>query len=231
MSIRIRTLVSIILLTLATWQLEESRLAPIEAQLAMNTVRTIPERTVEPAGIYGADDALEREIFSRIDRFAEAGLVLPDIRIYFHDSREGCRGHMGLYGKGGDQHRIDLCELYPEVVTHELAHAWEYHKLDDATREAYLRRADLSNWNDKDSPHPSRGVERVAYLISWGLEERPIQKINRRHYAEKLELYEFLTGRPSPRIAHLEAGPATFASTVDRSVVGRINVPVDSNPR
>lgn len=185
----------------------------------------------EPAGVYGADEVMEREILDAVDRFAEAGLTLPELRIYVHDSDEPCRGHMGLYGKGGDRHRIDLCERHRKVITHELAHAWEYHNLDDSTRQAFLDRANLKVWNDKDVPYPARGVERVAYLISWALDDQSIQAISLGHYIEDLDRYEFLTGNSSPRIAHLEAALDSPRPTPLKLAVKPTGIVVQSNPR
>jgi hypothetical protein len=206
MSTRASILAQIVLLaaTLVIKLPGEFQLAA-DHQITRSHTKAIGTVVADRVGIYDADDALEREILDAVDRFTDAGLTLPELRIHVHESAEPCRGHMGLYNKGGDQHRIDLCQPYPEVITHELAHAWDYHNLDDATRQAFLDRAGLRVWSDQDVPHPARGVERAAYLISWALEDQPIQAISLGHYVEDLERYELLTGSPSPRIAHLEA--------------------------
>ena len=177
--------------------------------LVARAIALVPSDThvVDPAGIYGADEAMNQEILDAMDRFEDAGLELPELRVYVHDSDEPCNGNanMGLYNKGGDQQRIDLCHRSPNVGIHELAHAWEYHNMDDTTRQAFLVRADLSTWNDTDVVHRARGVERVAYAIVWGLDDQPIQRQLLSAYSENLDHFELLTGTPSPRIAHLAA--------------------------
>jgi len=153
--------------------------------------------------IEGADLATQLVIEASVTRFAQAGLALPDLHIRVHPSAEPCRGHMGLYGKGGDKHRIDLCEIHTEVVLHELAHAWEYHSLDDQARSRFLLDVGLKVWKDKDVPHTSRGIERMAYVVAWGLYDQPIQCITLAHYRDDLSLYESVTGLRSPRMAQL----------------------------
>ena len=216
MLIRTRILARILVLaTTAVIQLPSQLGAADNDQAPNSYTSTLPtasnteisEPILDPAGIYGADDELEQEILDAIDLYTNAGLGLPELRIYVHDSYEACDGNLGLYSKGGDQHRVDICEWDPKLISHELAHAWEYHNVDDATRQAYLDRARLKVWNSHDVPHPARGVERVAFVISWGVVDQPIQIMTKGHYTEELYQYELLTGMPSPRIAHLDAAP------------------------
>ena len=194
---------------------------------AIATTDDFSAPVVAPAGIYGADATMKQQILDAMDRFADAGLELPEVRIYVHDSEEPCNGNgnMGLYNKGGDQQRIDLCHRSPKVLTHELAHVWEYHNLDDTTRQAFVDRAGLRTWNDKTVPHPARGVEQVAWIIVCGLDDQPIQQQLVNHNSEKLDHYELLTGTPAPRIAHLNAPPedstpAPVITAVDVAYVG-----------
>ena len=72
----------------------------------------------------------------------------------------------------------------------------------DSTRESFMEQATLANWNDHDAPHPSRAIEQVAYLISWGLDSQPLQRITANQNKEDLDRFEQLTGIPSPRISH-----------------------------
>ncbi len=184
------------------------------------TETTTSKPTIDEPGIYGADDATEQQIHAIIDRFADASMDLPEIRIYVHDTQEPCNDNMGLYSKGGDQYRIDVCETYDAVITHELVHVWEYHTMTDATRQMFLDRIGFGTWNDGDTPHRSRGVEQVAYLVTWGLEADPIQAMTLNHHREDLDLFELLTGTTSPRIDHLDTStdnptPAPVRLTID----------------
>lgn len=66
----------------------------------------------------------------------------------------------------------------------------------------------LKAWNDHALPHPARGVEQAADLVSWALKDEPVQAISLGAYDGKLAAYHILTGRPSPRIADM-AAPST----------------------
>lgn len=153
-------------------------------------------------GIYGADSDEEAEIMAAMDMFSESKLALPPLRIYVHDGMDECGGNLGLFSRGGDMHRVDVCMPHVGLIRHELAHAWEYHNVDDSTRQAFMDRAGIDGWNDPEQPHPTRGVERAAFIIAWGSESQPIQMISGGHYAEDLARYELLIGSPSPRISH-----------------------------
>ena len=179
-------------------------LLAIVALLALSSV-TSPigdEQQPDAPGIHGATAATELEIRAGLELFARAGLDLPELAIYVHDSTEACGGWLGLFDADGSGRRIDLCG---NVLLHELAHAWEHHHVTDATRQAFLEYANLEVWNDHDTPHPARGIEHAANVIAWGVSSQPLQAGELDLYAEHLYRYELLTGRPSPRIAHLAA--------------------------
>ncbi len=164
-----------------------------------------PYTALDAHWIFGADADQEADINAAIGAFNQAGLLLPQLRIYVHGSNGECDENLGLYGGGGDTHRIDICMAHPSVIRHELAHAWEHHNMTDATRRAFLLRTGLEVWNDQESSAPVRGMEQAAYLIAWGLDSRPIQRLLHSSNAEDLDLYELLTGSQSPRIAHWDS--------------------------
>jgi hypothetical protein len=159
-------------------------------------------QTLDPYGIYGADEDERAEVEAGIEALTSAGLPLPDLRIYVHDTEEGCGGNLGLFRQGGDLHRVDICLVEQALIRHELAHAWEHHSMDEATRQEFMERTGLETWNDHDEAHHSRAIEEAAYLVVFGLESAPIQRISASHYSEDLALYELLTGSPSPRVSH-----------------------------
>jgi hypothetical protein len=218
----------IVLVTSATFQLSSQLSSHSDTAADQQVPDTVtasnPNPVLDPTGIYGADETMKQQILDAIDRYDTLPQALPALRIYVHDTDEPCNGNnnQGLYNKGGDQYRIDLCSTSIKVLTHELAHAWEYHNINDATRAAYVELAGLRVWNDKDVAHPARGVEQVAWLITWGLDDQPIQAMLLGHYAEDLDRFELLTGTPSPRIAHLDtttdgSTPTPARLTVDVS--------------
>ena len=217
-------IISSILLTTAPTSAAPAQPVP-ETQDTPETVENDTVDTLDAYGTYGADATQAADLATAMDAFASAGMPLPELRIYFHSSDDACRGNHGLYGKGGDKHRVDFCTSVASVIRHELAHAWEHHNMAESTRETFMEQADLANWNDHDAPHPSRAIEQVAYLISWGLDSQPLQRITANQNSEDLDRFELLTGSQSPRIAHWDDEAASPRRT--RPVVEGSSTAVD----
>lgn len=159
--------------------------------------------------IHGASPESRIQILRDIDLFESAGLELPALQIHVHDSVDGCDGWRGMFNADGSGHRIDLCG---DVLLHELAHAWEYHFVDDATRQDFLEFANLDVWYDASVPHPSRGVEHAANTIAWGVgtSEDSIGQV--RPHTNLAERYELLTGLVSRRVVgSVGGGPGDAA--------------------
>ena len=70
--------------------------------------------------------------------------------------------------------------------------------MSDATRQAYLDYTGLTTWADRDVDWESRGIERAATAIAWGLLETPIT--NPAAFVDEMHAFELLTGITSPRI-------------------------------
>jgi hypothetical protein len=155
--------------------------------------------TVDSPGIYGADPEFTAVIESAIDRFDSVGLTLPDLRIYYHSDPSGCPGATAQFNQDGSGTRVDLCTQVSYTLLHELGHAWEYHTMSDATRQAYLELTGLPTWADPDVDWEDRGIESAATTIAWGLLENPIT--NPAAFADELKGFELLTGIASPRTA------------------------------
>ncbi|MGI9606065.1 MAG: hypothetical protein ACR2P0_08005 [Acidimicrobiales bacterium] len=184
-------------------------------------VESSPLPPAETFGTHGADAELERIIEDVTDMYEAAGLGLPPLNIHVHPNTDACNGAPGLYSKGGDPHRVDLCIPSRALVVHELAHAWEYHNVDDETRAAFMAETGASEWNSYELPHPARGVEQFAHAIEWGLKPDAIQPMLMAHFGDKLDLFELATGMPSPRVADVESGPIvvrrpTVSGSTDR---------------
>lgn len=165
-----------------------------------NYVETVPARqteTVDPPGIYGADAEFAAVIESAIDRFDSVGLNLPDLRIYYHSDPSGCPGATAQFNQDGSGTRVDLCTQVEYTLLHELAHAWEYHTMSNATRQAYLELTGLPTWADPEVDWEDRGIESAATAIAWGLLETPIT--NPAAFVDELSRFELLTGVTSPR--------------------------------
>jgi hypothetical protein len=177
---------------------------------------------VPPPGIYGADPARRAAIESAIDRFRDAGIPLPPLRIYAHTSTDGCEGHSGMFMQYGDESRVDLCIAASGMglALHELAHAWEHHRMADDARQAFLGETGLV-WYDPDTPWRERGIEQVAITIAWGLLDQPLTDDQAAGNAELLGRFRLLTGVTSPRLprseSHVRGGGATRLSEHERS--------------
>ncbi|MDJ0790651.1 MAG: hypothetical protein QNJ71_02025 [Acidimicrobiia bacterium] len=151
--------------------------------------------------IRGADGDRRQQIERALGRFDEAGLELPSLIIQVHDSRSCCDGNGGLFRWGGEVAQVELCAPETFVILHELGHAWELTHMTDDERNAFLEAADLTEWDDRSIPWKERGREVAANIIAIGLAYRELSGMDLRQFAAELELYEVLTGLPSPRIA------------------------------
>jgi hypothetical protein len=70
------------------------------------------------------------------------------------------------------------------VLLHELAHAWEWHIVDDSAREHFVAEHDLPTWSSKDVEWGERGIEQFADIVAIGLvltdgssNERVVEKL------------------------------------------------------
>ncbi len=132
------------------------------------------EETVDPT-----DEAL---VDWAMDRYREAGLSLPTIRLSFHSDSAPCEGAMGGHRLEDGISRVYICVVefgatrqlkVKRTLLHEFAHAWDNHYLDDATRSAFMDLAGLDGWSF-DTPYDERGSEHAAETITWGLLDRPL---------------------------------------------------------
>ena len=131
--------------------------------------------------------------------FRAVGLELPGLEIHVHENYEGCDGFAGQFNRDSSGLRIDFCSGNSFTVLHEFAHAWEYHNVDDTTRDALVEMHGLEAWRSSDVPWAERGVEVAAETIARGLLERAFPEWQ----CGELELldqgFQLLTGRSSPR--------------------------------
>ena len=91
------------------------------------------------------------------------------------------------------------------MVVHELAHAWEHHRIDDDRRDAFTEAFGLDNWNDHDHEWGDRGIEMAANSIAYTLvQAEPTDNENITRFGCS---YELLTGHelPNPEFFDCEA--------------------------
>lgn len=137
-----------------------------------------------------------------LGRFQQAGLELPLLIIAFHDDKQPCQGHVGLY-RSGDTPRIDICGfnwdrflITPKrTLLHELGHAWAGATLTEETREEFVQFRGLSTWGDDRFPWAEQGSEQAAEIIAWALldDELVMASIRNSDPQDLREAYELLT--------------------------------------
>lgn len=103
-------------------------------------------------------------------RFFAAGLIPPQVGFVFHDDTMECRLRRGLYHHS--TRTVEICNLNPETLVHELAHAWVDANLTDVAKADFMRHRGLRVWNDHSVPWAERGTEHAATIVAWGIEEK-----------------------------------------------------------
>lgn len=158
-----------------------------------------PDAAHLPHVVHGSDERSHQQIADADAAFRVAGLTLPDLEIHVHENYAGCGGFAGQFNRDGSGRRVDFCSGNSFTVLHEFAHAWEYHNVEDTTRDALVELHGLETWRDRGVPWEERGVEVAAETIAKGLLERPFPEWQ----CEEIELldqgFRLLTGRSSPR--------------------------------
>jgi hypothetical protein len=149
--------------------------------------------------VHGSDERSREQIADADAAFRVAGLRLPGLEIHVHESYEGCDGLAGQFNRDGSGLRIDFCSGNSFTVLHEFAHAWEYHNVDDTTRDELVEMHGLVTWRNHDVPWAERGVEVAAETIAKGLLGNAFPEWQ----CEEIELldqgFRLLTGQSSPR--------------------------------
>ena len=157
--------------------------------------RVTPRVTLDP------DDRAHRSrLDEALERFARAGLLLPDVEVGFSDSDEACHGHLGLFDPNSSPWRVDVCSDLEFVLTHELAHAWAKANLDEAERAAYVAHRGLPAWHGPDLHWRERGAEDAAFVMQQVLMAEHVRQ-DRSVWAERFDAFEQLTGRRPPVVA------------------------------
>jgi hypothetical protein len=150
----------------------------------------------------GNEDALLKWASAR---FTRAGLELPGVSVAFHDQREACAGHPGLF-RDQPAPRIDICGFFDfstaakKTILHELAHAWAHENLSDDDIEEFLDLRGLEIWAGPNAPWELKGTEHAAEIIAWALFDRELDLVTIPNVdARAVEAsYRVLTGRPLP---------------------------------
>ena len=135
-----------------------------------------------------------------LDRYARAGLDLPEVEIHVHEGLAVCGGSFGLHTPGNAGSRIDICtdpQVDPHwIILHELGHAWAATNLSDSQREDVVEMRGLEAWNDPGARWNQRGTEHAAEILAWGVAEtsRLPGRIADHDLGSVTEAFQVLTG-------------------------------------
>ena len=183
--------------------------SPAEASTDTETVvvSRFERRPVEPVAapeplVFESATPAQIELFTdAMATFDAAGLELPPLVVIFDIDGEACKGHPGLFTKGTPA-VIQLCTEMRHIVLHELAHAWEWHSVEDPVRDDFVAEMGLPTWNSRDFAWEQRGVEEFADIVAAGLvlsngSDNPT-------VVEKLCVFEEITGHDHTGVAHTD---------------------------
>ena len=138
--------------------------------------------------VYGANPELLDRAQWALGRFELARLDLPVLELRFHSSEDGCDGADGVSRLSADPLRIDVCNPHRFIILHELAHVWDHASLSDDQRDAFMELLGISAWSGHDVPYSERGIEQLAQIMVWGLNESGFAD------SAKLAAFELITG-------------------------------------
>ncbi len=90
----------------------------------------------------------------------------------------------------------DNVEWTGRTITHELGHAWSFHFLTAAHRDAFQQVRGWDHWLDSENEWEDSGAEQAAEIIVWAVSDHavPVVKIDDNSCADLLAGYEALTG-------------------------------------
>ncbi|KAA3637869.1 MAG: hypothetical protein DWP92_07145 [Armatimonadetes bacterium] len=147
-----------------------------------------------------ASDPSQTEMAERaVDRFAQAGLKLPPLRIVFPGRDLSlCGGAQGRAYLSAEPVEVRMCWNSEFTLLHELAHVWEAFNMAASRHEPFMNmREGVASWAGLGVAWESRGREHAANVIGWGLLEdpHPISRTYPNDIASMIEAFTFLTGR------------------------------------
>jgi hypothetical protein len=176
---------------------------PAEAADASDPVDGAEPVGAEPLTFDNATEAQIELVTGAIATFEAAGLELPPLFVDFDLDSDGCSGHPGFFTPGMPA-TIQLCTEMRHVVLHELAHAWDWHVLDEATRDDFVEEHGLPTWNSRDHEWAARGVELMADTVAIGL--TLVGGSDTPNVIAKLCSFEDITGTEHPALTDADCG-------------------------
>jgi hypothetical protein len=121
--------------------------------------------------VEGASERQQEQVERATEMFESEGLELPSLVIRFSEDTGDCEGNLGTYRPQpeGDPAVVTVCTEMRITLIHELAHAWDDHRLHDERRNQFMDHWGLDNWNDKAKSWYDRGSERASDTIAYTL--------------------------------------------------------------
>lgn len=151
------------------------------AESMPNNSPVAPARVSEPAVpeqvVYADSPELQDLADCALSRYTQAGLALPGLEIYFHDSKAPCNSHNALHNRTETGSVINVCSTQrsPKLeatILHELGHAWAAHNLTNTQQQAFVDHQGLDTWYHREVDWNERGTEQAAEIVGWGVSER-----------------------------------------------------------
>lgn len=162
----------------------------------------VPSASLNPHVVtFNASAEQLARLSTALNRYSDSGLRLPNLRAEFHENTQPCGGVGGLFRSDSTPWTILICtDDLGVVYEHELAHAWERANIAADLREEFMERGGYREWRSHDVPSHERAVEGIAISIQQGLSGLPLPPRLGTPTIDRLKTYEFLTGRPEPRL-------------------------------
>jgi hypothetical protein len=168
------------------------------------------DATGAPHTLTGFTAVQEATVHRALGLFADGGLALPGIDFVLHTTVEPCHGRRGWFERRRDRRPVvHICThdggpVAEPLLLHEIAHAWDDHRLTDERRATFLDWRGLSQWWGTEREHWGEyGAEQAAEVVVWGVIDRPIRASQiPAPYNDCAHLragYLLLTGGPPPR--------------------------------
>lgn len=122
------------------------------------------------------------------DRFARAGLELPELTVRFDPTRELCDNAEGLYRHSPNtQGVVIICTpdsdtfaahlRHRRTLLHEFGHAWDFANMSAEDHQELGGILGADAWNDHDDAWADRGVERFAETVVFALLDQPRRQL------------------------------------------------------
>ncbi len=155
----------------------------IEARVRLSTAAVRIGSDVEPL-----TDGEEALVAWAKDRFAQAGLELPELTVRFDPSRDLCGNNEGRYHHEPNGERVvTICTRESDTfaaqlarrrtLLHEFGHAWDVANMADEDHDQLGRILGADAWNDHDDVWADRGVERFAETFVFALLDQPARQL------------------------------------------------------